>query len=233
MEIFPEDWSKALFIVAHPDDPEYGAAAAVARWTDQDKEVAYLLVTEGEAGLDAMDPAEAGPLRRQEQINAGAVVGVDTVEFLDGHADGTIEYGLPLRQDLALAIRRHQPEVVLGLNPHPTWGGTSLNMADHRNVGLAVMDACRDAANRWVFPEQLVDGLEPWTGVRFLAFAAAPEATHAVDVSETWSRGEESLAQHKTYLEAVGEPDFLLPMAEGVGQAIGARYGASWELYPL
>jgi hypothetical protein len=30
--------------------------------------------------------------------------GVNVVEFLD-YADGTIEYGLPLRQDLAAAIR--------------------------------------------------------------------------------------------------------------------------------
>jgi hypothetical protein len=30
--------------------------------------------------------------------------GVNVVEFLD-YADGTIEYGLPLRQDLAAAMR--------------------------------------------------------------------------------------------------------------------------------
>lgn len=44
-------------------------------------------------------------------------------------------------------------------------------MADHRNGGLATIDAVRDAANRWLFPEL---GLEPWNGVRWVAVAASP-----------------------------------------------------------
>lgn len=233
MKTFPEDWHKALFIVAHPDDPEYGAAAAVARWTDQGKEVAYLLVTRGEAGIDTMAPGESGPLRSEEQIRAGAVVGVDTVEFLDGYPDGVIEYGVPLRRDLALAIRRHQPDLVLGLNQHETWAGGALNMADHIAVGRAVPDACRDAANRWVFNDQLGGGLEPWAGVRRVAFAASPEADHGVDVTATWGRGEESLAQHRVYLDAVGTPEFLRPMAEHAGRQLGCELATAWEVIDL
>jgi LmbE family N-acetylglucosaminyl deacetylase len=233
METFPEDWHRALFIVAHPDDPEYGAAAAVARWTDLGKEVTYLLVTRGEAGIDAMAPDESGPLRAQEQVRAAAVVGVDTVEFLDGHQDGVIEYGVPLRRDLALAIRRHQPELVLGLNPRTTWPGGVLNMADHTAVGQAIPDACRDAANRWVFNDQLVDGLEPWAGVRRVAFTASPEAGHGVDVTDTWERGEQSLAQHRVYLDSVGAPEFLRPMAEHTGAELGCDLAAAWELIEI
>jgi len=40
MEPMPEDWERAVAVVAHPDDLEYGAAAAVARWTGQGKHVA-------------------------------------------------------------------------------------------------------------------------------------------------------------------------------------------------
>jgi hypothetical protein len=43
MEPMPEDWDRAVAVVAHPDDLEYGAAAAVARWTGQGKHVAYVL----------------------------------------------------------------------------------------------------------------------------------------------------------------------------------------------
>ena len=53
MEPMPEDWERAVAIVAHPDDLEYGAAAAVARWTGQGKHVAYVLATRGEAGIEA------------------------------------------------------------------------------------------------------------------------------------------------------------------------------------
>ena len=233
MEPFPEDWQRALFIVAHPDDPEYGGAAAVARWTDQGKEIAYLLVTRGEAGIDSIPPDECGPLRAEEQVRAAAEVGVDTVEFLDGHPDGVIEYGTDLRRDLAGAIRRHRPDVVLGLNYHDTFPGGALNMADHTAVGRAVPDACRDASNRWVFNDQLVDGLEPWDGVRLVAFAASPEPTHAADVTATWDAGERSLAQHERYLEAVGAPGYLRPMAEAMGEAFGCELAVAWEVIDL
>src|SRR5687768_15432100 len=101
--LLPEDWHTALAVVAHPDDLEYGAASAVARWTSQGKQISYLLVTRGEAGIDAMPPDEVGPLREEEERQGARRVGVDTVEFLD-YRDGVIEYGLPLRRDLARAI---------------------------------------------------------------------------------------------------------------------------------
>src|SRR6266540_2685602 len=139
---FPEDWTKGLAIVAHPDDLEYGAASAIARWTGQGKDVVYLLATRGEAGIDSMEPAEAAVVREAEQRASAAVVGVSVVEFLD-HPDGMIEPGLVLRRDLATAIRRHQPEVVFAVNHRETYGGVHLNMADHRVVGQATLDAVR------------------------------------------------------------------------------------------
>src|SRR4029453_4838770 len=91
-----EDWQRGLAIVAHPDDLEFGAAAAVARWTGQGKEVVYVLLTSGEAGMDGMAPGQAGPLREEEQRQSAAIVGVSQVEFL-GLPDGVLEYGVPLR----------------------------------------------------------------------------------------------------------------------------------------
>ena len=152
LEVLPEDWHKALAVVAHPDDLEYGASGAIARWTAQGKEVIYLIVTKGEAGIDSMPPEETGPLRVQEEQNSARVVGVDIVEFLD-HQDGVIEGGLLLRRDIALAIRRHRPDVVITMSYEDGPRGPS--SADHRAVGLAVVDAARGAGNRWDFMGQL------------------------------------------------------------------------------
>src|SRR5690606_19871556 len=157
-------------VVAHPDDMEYGASMAVARWTDQGKQVGYVLVTRGEAGIDSMAPDEAGPLREGEQRAACEAVGVASLEFL-GHRDGVVEGGLDLRRDLARAIRRHRPEIIVSINFRLTFGPSMFNMADHRVVGMAVLDAARDAGNRWIFPELLDEGLEPWSGVRHVAFS--------------------------------------------------------------
>ena len=117
-ELLPisEDWHKALAIVAHPDDLEYGAASAIARWTSQGKDIQYLLVTEGEAGIDSMDPKDVGPLRRNEEIASAQVVGVTDVQFLD-YKDGVVEYGLPLRRDLTKIIRSKKPDVIITINP--------------------------------------------------------------------------------------------------------------------
>jgi LmbE family N-acetylglucosaminyl deacetylase len=231
-----EDWERALAIVAHPDDLEYGAASAVARWTDQGKWVGYLLATSGEAGIDGMHPDEAGPLRRDEERAGAARVGVDTVEFL-GHRDGVIEGGLALRRDLARAIRRHRPDVLVLSNFELRWGFGGLNMADHRVVGLAALDAARDAGNRWVFPELLDEGLEPWSGVRFAAVNASPNSGHFADVTGTVDRGIASLREHRVYLAGLGghtDPDeFLRGNAATTGEECGVEYAVEFEVIPL
>jgi LmbE family N-acetylglucosaminyl deacetylase len=232
----PEDWQRALAIAAHPDDLEYGAAAAVAVWTSTGRQVSYLMVTRGEAGIDGIAPEQAAPLREQEQRAAAVEVGVTTVEFLD-HRDGVIESGLVLRRDLARAVRRHRPELVITLNHHDYWGFGGWNSADHRAVGRAVLDAVADAGNRWIFPELIGEGLEPWGGVRWIAIAGSPRETHAVDVSATLDRAVASLAAHRTYLSALGdEPaekqarEFVeLATASAAGR-FGGRAAVSFEL---
>src|SRR5688500_20163290 len=82
LEPVDESWTTALCVVAHPDDLEFGAAAAVARWTEQGKTVVYAMVTSGEAGIDGMEPAEARRVREAEQLESARIVGVETVEFL-------------------------------------------------------------------------------------------------------------------------------------------------------
>jgi LmbE family N-acetylglucosaminyl deacetylase len=212
---------------------EFGAAAAVARWTGQGKDVVYAMVTSGEAGIDGMAPEQAGPLREGEERASAAVVGVETVEFL-GLPDGMIEYGLPLRRVLAAAIRRHRPEVVISMNHHDTFGPGMLNQADHIAVGKAVIDAVRDAANRWVFRELLDAGLEPWSGVRAVLVAGSPQPTHAVDVSDTLDRGVASLLEHRAYIDGLGDPsfdprEFLESFARQVGTELGVTFAVSFE----
>ncbi|MCX3061235.1 PIG-L deacetylase family protein [Streptomyces beihaiensis] len=202
----PEDWQRALAVVAHPDDLEYGCAAAIANWTDAGREVAYALVTRGEAGIDTLAPEECGPLREREQRTGAAVVGVETVEFMD-HRDGVIEYGPALRRDIAAAIRRHRPELLITLNYQDTWGGLYWNTPDHVAVGRATLDAAADAGNRWIFPELAEQGLEPWGGVRWVAVAGSARPTHAVDARPGIDRAVRSLLEHRTYIEALTDED--------------------------
>jgi LmbE family N-acetylglucosaminyl deacetylase len=237
LEPVDESWSSALAVVAHPDDLEYGTASAIARWTSQGKRVTYCLATRGEAGIDSIRPDEAGPLREREQRASAAIVGVDVVEFLD-YPDGTIEYGLPLRRDVAREVRRHRPDVVITGNHHDSWGPGSPNQADHIAVGRAVLDGVRDAANRWVFPELADEGLEPWHATTLL-ITGSPLATHAVDVTDHFEAGVASLQAHDAYLKGLGdnamaEPrEFLESIARATGTRFGCRFAVSFEAVQL
>jgi LmbE family N-acetylglucosaminyl deacetylase len=233
MQPVDEDWERAVAIVAHPDDLEYGAASAVARWTAQGKDVSYVLVTRGEAGIDGMAPDRAGPLRQEEQRRSAARVGVGHVEFLD-HADGSVEPGLALRSDLAGALRRLRPEVVLTMNFELTWGeGGNVNHADHRAVGMTTLDACRDAANRWMF----TDRGEPWQGITAVYVAGASAPTHYVDVTATMDAGVASLREHQAYIDGLGtdfDPDeFLRNIAGYGGMAAGCEYAVLLQAFKV
>lgn len=233
----PEDWSRAIAIVAHPDDIEYGAAAAIARWTGQGKEISYVMVTSGEAGIDGLHPDECRRVREAEEIESARAVGVSQVEFL-GFPDGVVEYGLPLRAAVALVVRRHRPDVVITANFRDTYGPGALNQADHIAVGRAVLDGVRDAGNRWVFPDQLVDGLEPWGGVRAVWSSGSPEARHGTDTTDTFEKGVESLKAHQAYIDGLGwegwDPrEFLEGFGRIAGSRLGTTFAASFEVYSM
>jgi LmbE family N-acetylglucosaminyl deacetylase len=202
LQPMPDDWQRGLVIVAHPDDIEFGGAAAVAVWTAQGKEISYLLVTRGEAGIEGMAPEQAGPAREAEQRASAAIVGVSSVEFLD-YRDGVIEPGMKLRRELVAAIRRHRPELLITLNHHDDWGPGSWNTPDHRVVGRTLLDASGDAGNRWIFTDLADKDLEPWTGLRWVAIAGSPRPSHAIDVSAGVESGIASLAAHRVYLEGL------------------------------
>jgi LmbE family N-acetylglucosaminyl deacetylase len=202
----PSDWQRALVVAAHPDDIEYGLAAAVATWTAAGKEVHYLLATRGEAGMAGVAPEEAGPLREEEERRSAAVVGVKEVEFLD-HRDGVLVAGPELRRDLAGAIRRHKPELVVTGYFGATWSPPGLspayvNSADHRALGQSVIDAVADAGNEWIFPDL---SEPPWQGTQYVAVQELTDPPHEVDVSGQVDTAVASLSEHRRYLELISD----------------------------
>jgi LmbE family N-acetylglucosaminyl deacetylase len=227
LEPVDENWERALVVVAHPDDVEFGAAAAIARWTDQGKTVFYCMVTSGEAGIDNLSPEECREVRISEQIESAKIVGVEAVEFL-GLPDGIVEYGVPLRRAITAVVRNRRPEIIITNNFRETWGGRMPNQPDHIAVGRASLNSAGDAGNRWIFAEQLVEGLEPWGGVRQVWAAGSPDARHAVDTTDTFDRGVESLKAHKAYIEGLGWENFdPAEMLEGMSRPTGSRLGVT------
>jgi LmbE family N-acetylglucosaminyl deacetylase len=232
-----ESFQRVLCVVAHPDDVEYGTSAAIARWTARGVEVGYLLLTRGEAGMPN-PPEETARLRLAEQQAACAAVGVKHLTVLD-HPDGVLVYGLDLRRDICREIRRFRPDVVV-TGGHEVDTPIGFNQADHRAAGLAALDAVRDAANRWVFPEQVDDeGLEPCS-VRWMLLPAIAGvgATHGVDVTGEPARcGVASLEAHAAYLAAIpGHPapaDFIPKILAMNGRSMGVESAVLFQARDL
>ncbi len=226
LQRFDEQVERVLCVVAHPDDLEYGTAAAVDKWTQAGVTVTYLLATRGEAGIDTIEPDEAGPLRAQEERDSAAEVGVQIVEFLD-YDDGTVTYSTQLRRDIARVVRHRRPDLVVTLTHDEFVGRGRLNQADHRAVGLAVIDAVRDAGNRWIHRDLLEqEGLEPWGGVRAVLSVAGPEPTHYVDVTGHFDAAVASLQAHHLYNTNLPDdfpkpPELLAQILGGGAEQVG------------
>lgn len=228
------DWHRILCVVAHPDDMEYGTSAAVAHWSRSGKQVAYLLLTAGEAGMQ-IPPEEVGPLRAQEQQRACACVGVEHLTILD-HPDGMLVYSLDLRRDIARVIREFRPDAVVTANFDLEAYG-SFNQADHRAAGLATVDAVRDADNTWVFQDLADEGLRKWS-TKALLVAGHPHPTHGVIVEQQdVDASVASLASHEAYLEALPnhpKPEEFIPevLREG-GKATGQEYAVAFRVFDM
>ncbi|MGB3284427.1 PIG-L deacetylase family protein [Mycolicibacter algericus] len=188
---FPADWTSLLVLVPHPDDPEYGMAAAVAKWTAAGKTVRYALACRGEAGIEGMPPQQAGPLREAEQRRAAAIVGVhpdEGVDFWD-FPDSDIRNTPELRAKIAAVITEVRPEVVVSIYGGAQFGPNAPNQRDHIEFAAAVTDVwdTLDKPPRWLFQN-------------------GPEPTHVEAVDGYLDAAIDALAAHEVYLSVL-DPD--------------------------
>jgi LmbE family N-acetylglucosaminyl deacetylase len=155
----PESLDRVMVIAAHPDDPEFGCAGTILKWSQAGKKISYLLLTSGDKGSHDPDlrPGQLAAMREGEQRAAAQELGVEQVIFLR-YPDGLLENTLELRRLLSSMIRGHQPDIVMTIDP---WRHYQLH-PDHRAAGQAALDAIYAAREWYVFPEQLVEGVEPW-----------------------------------------------------------------------
>lgn len=200
VEHTPQGVERILVVVAHPDDVDFGVAGSVALWTKAGIEVAYCIVTDGDAGGSdrSVSRRDMARIRQDEQRAAAAEVGVDDVVFL-GYPDGRLSPSMELRRDVSRQIRRLRPDRVVCQSPERFWDRLGASHPDHLAAGEAAVCAVYpDARNPFAHPELLEDeGLEPYP-VPELWLMATPEPTHAVDVTDTFGLKIAALLQHRS-----------------------------------
>ena len=227
---------RAMAIFAHPDDVDFGSAGTVAHWVDDGLDVAYLLVTRGDAGGFDETPRDRMPvLREAEQRAAAKAVGVEQVDFLDGYRDGTLTPSLDLRRDITRAIRRYRPDRILTSSPIRRWDRIAgPGHPDHLAVGEATTCAIYpDARNPFAFPELLrEEGLQPWV-VREVWYQGGPNPDHAVDVTATYPRKLAALAAHVTQTSHEDVDARMRPVFELNARRAGLPEGSLAEAFTV
>jgi len=192
---------RALVIVAHPDDAEFWAGGTIACWTDAGVDVTYCVLTDGETGgYDPNVPREDMPrIRRTEQQNAAALLGVKDVHFC-GLAEGELRTDdRKLRRELVRLIRQVKPQRVITWSPEWNWQRFRSCHLDHRATGEIVLSAIYpDAGNQFAhLPLREEEGLAAWT-VHEAWLINSPNVNHYVEITENFERKVASVRLHQS-----------------------------------
>jgi LmbE family N-acetylglucosaminyl deacetylase len=215
---------RALVVVSHPDDAEFGAAATIAQLTAAGVRVDYVVTTDGSKGTEdpSVTPEQLSTTRVAEQRAAADILGVREIVHL-GYPDGYLTPSLDLRRDIVRQIRRFRPELVITQNPqrrldHNPFIGHPDHLATGEATLAAVYPAARDHLN---FPELWRDEeLEPWK-VRQVLLSGVDEPNLWLDVADTFEVGIRAILAHTSQVDPETVADRIRDRARQVGEPQG------------
>jgi len=183
--------------MAHPDDCDFGAGGTIAQWTSNGIEVSYCIITNGDQGGEASQflLEEMAQVRQREQREAGKVLGVSNVTYLN-YRDGSLVPTLELRKDIVREIRRARPDRMVVQSPERNWERIFASHPDHLASGEAAIQAVYpDARNPYAFTDLKDAGFEPYR-VRELWITGSPQPNHFVDITDTFAKKISALNAH-------------------------------------
>ena len=197
---------KTIMIVgAHPDDNDFGTAGTVAKASKLGCKVIYVVATKGNRGSSdpKMTPEKLWKIRKQEQIEAGKILGVSTFEFL-GYNDGELVADVKLKEKIVILIRKYKPDIVFTMDPSIMYykDRNFVNHTDHRAIGEATMDAVYPLSRDLMsFPQHTKKGFMPFT-VKELCFNSFDpnNANSFVDISDTINSKIKALESHRSQI---------------------------------
>jgi LmbE family N-acetylglucosaminyl deacetylase len=163
-----------LMVVAHPDDEDGGMLAAESR--GRGTRASLLTLTRGEGGQNAMTMDmydEMGLIRTQELLRAGQFYGVDQywANSIDYGFSKTREEALEkwgyerVLSDVVRVVRMTRPLVITSVFV----GAATDGHGNHQVAGQMAQEAFVAAGDPTRFPEQIKQGLRPWSPLKMYA----------------------------------------------------------------
>lgn len=228
-----EPVERLLVVVAHPDDVDFGSAGTIAKWVSLGTQVAYCIVTDGDAGgFDlSVDRAEMPSIRRKEQANAANVVGVSELAFL-AYKDGELEPTIGLRKDISRKIRQFRPNRLLCQSAERNYERIYASHPDHLAAAEAALCAVYpDARNPFAFPELLAEGLEAHS-VNDVVMQASPNPNSFTDITGFVEKKLAAILEHKSQISNPGETvEFVTSWLSASADLVGLPKGSFAEMY--
>ncbi len=197
-----EQWTgKTILLVgAHPDD-DSRAHGTLALLRENGNEVYVALLTTGNVGTQDpnMSRYRLAQIRRQEELDALAVIGVPADHYINlGYDDGLIEF--ESRKDiverLVRLLRTIRPDVLISWDPGK--GYQRWHKSDHRAAAYLTADAARAAMWRLLFEGQVIhEGLKEFQVPEYLFFGGVDEDINTwVDISSTLEKKLDAAAKY-------------------------------------
>jgi LmbE family N-acetylglucosaminyl deacetylase len=208
-----------LLVIAHPDDDTAVSSYLARAVFDQNKKVAVVYCTRGDAGGNAAGREHAkalGAIREIEGRRALSVLGITNVWFLDGRDTpsqnvlaslGNWSHGTVLEQAVRI-MRLTRPEVVLTWLPSSVAGE---NHGDHQAAAVIATEAFDLAGSSAAFPAQIaapvrtnetaLEGLSPWQPKKLYYFSDAFEDAFLKGKGPAYSIKEISPARKVSYAQ--------------------------------
>ena len=192
-----------MMIVAHPDDEDGGMLAYEAR--GQGANVAVLTLTRGEGGQNLMsgDFDDAlGLVRTQELLAADRYMGVNQMfgTEVDFGFSKTKEESLAkwtherVLYDAVRAVRLFRPLVVTSV----FMGGLTDGHGQHQVSGEMAQEVFDAAGDPKVFPDQIAQGLMPWSPMK--VYARVPFARVTNNRMFDYATGKDAPARFYSYV---------------------------------
>jgi LmbE family N-acetylglucosaminyl deacetylase len=215
---------RALVVISHPDDAEFGAGPTIAALTAAGARVDYVVTTDGSKGTEDpnVTPDELASTRMAEQRAAADILGVSDIVHL-GYPDGYLAPSLDLRRDITRQLRRFRPDLVITQNPqrrldHNPFIGHPDHLATGEATLASVYPAARDHLN---FPELWTEEhLEPWK-VRQVLLTGVEEPNLWIDVADTFETGLASILAHVSQVEPDEVSERMRERARQIGEPQG------------
>lgn len=218
----------AMVVAAHPDDAEFGTAGTVSKWTQEGKEVVYVVCTNGDKGTSdlTIKPADLAVLREKEQSAAAKVLGVKEVVYLR-HPDQSLEDTADFRKEIVREIRKFKPAIVLTSDPYRRY----IWHRDHRISGQVTLDAIYPfARDILAYPDLAAEGLKPHK-VKEVWCWGTDNPNRCVDITKVIDKKIEALRCH---VSQVGEnwdwvEGFVRQRCENSAKGEDFKYGESFH----